>query len=387
MVMTIEDFLQMPITTEFKVLTGKRFLKRSMKNVEILDFEFLEGFEDLRNNLFSEESLVLSSLLFARDNSDVLFNMIDQLADLKVSAFAFKPVLFKELPQEILDYAEKKQLPILEFGGDEFFEDIIFQAMDYRNKNSQVAFVEETISTLMESKLSLDQQQTVIKQMNRSFEKYIMIVNIKSEKILNENLFHFEPFVRKGLICRYENSIFIIMTHNQYSFDFLEKASRIKKMLNTTSLTDFIGYSQLHITSENFVTALQEAYYASLFAEIFSQKECHYKDLKIDQLLIENYRNNSAFSIKYATDYLSNIINDIGDNNLLNTAITYVMTGGNIKETADIHFCHQNTIRYRMTKIRQTLDGNATDFQFYENLSSAVKIYLIKKYIIQRTSL
>ncbi len=41
-------------------------------------------------------------------------------------AFAYKPVFFSELPREALEYAEKMNFPILEFGDDEFFEEIIF---------------------------------------------------------------------------------------------------------------------------------------------------------------------------------------------------------------------------------------------------------------------
>lgn len=387
MVMTIENFLQLPITTNFKVVAGERYLKRPMQNVEILDFEFMEGFEVNRHTMFSEASLVLSSLLFAKDDEQALFRMIDELTELKVSCFAFKPVIYTELPPEVLHYAESKKLPILMFGGDEFFEDIIFQAMDYRNKTAQIEFLESTIASLMENKLAANQQQSLIKQMNRSFEEYIMVMNIKSERIANENLFRFEPFLRKGLICRYEQSIFIIMTHQQYNFDFLEQATMIKQLLNTSSLSDFIGYSQIHKTSENFATALHESYYASIFAEINSEKDCRYSELKNDQLLIENYRNNSHFTMNYVTTYLAKIIDDIGDNNLLNTAITYILTGGNIKETADLHFCHQNTIRYRMTKIRQLIDERATDFQFYEHLSVAIKLYLLHKYTINRNSL
>ncbi|WP_368659693.1 helix-turn-helix domain-containing protein [Priestia megaterium] len=50
-----------------------------------------------------------------------------------------------------------------------------------------------------------------------------------------------------------------------------------------------------------------------------------------------------------------------------------------MKEVADAHCCHPNTIRYRMAKIRQLLEPFSNDFVFYENLSSAVKLYLLHK--------
>jgi DNA-binding PucR family transcriptional regulator len=61
----------------------------------------------------------------------------------------------------------------------------------------------------------------------------------------------------------------------------------------------------------------------------------------------------------------------------MKTAIAYIKCEGNTKLTADSLFIHENTVRYRMNKIREKLDPNANDFVFYENLSLAVKIYLL----------
>ncbi|WP_404293857.1 helix-turn-helix domain-containing protein [Cytobacillus kochii] len=48
---------------------------------------------------------------------------------------------------------------------------------------------------------------------------------------------------------------------------------------------------------------------------------------------------------------------------------------------AATHYCHPNTIRYRMMKIRQLIEPFGNEFVFYENLSSAVKLYLLHKTI------
>lgn len=41
------------------------------------------------------------------------------------------------------------------------------------------------------------------------------------------------------------------------------------------------------------------------------------------------------------------------------------------------HFCHPNTIRYRMAKIRQLLAPMENEYVFYERLAAAVKLYLL----------
>lgn len=65
---------------------------------------------------------MLSSLLFAKQEPEYLLNAVKNLIELGASALAYKPVIFKELPEEVLSYAEQQNFPILRFGGDEFLK-------------------------------------------------------------------------------------------------------------------------------------------------------------------------------------------------------------------------------------------------------------------------
>ncbi|MDQ6598042.1 helix-turn-helix domain-containing protein [Bacillus salipaludis] len=80
-------------------------------------------------------------------------------------------------------------------------------------------------------------------------------------------------------------------------------------------------------------------------------------------------------------EYLGPLLSEKTDKDLLQTAITFVLKQGNVKEIAEAHYCHPNTIRYRMTKIRQLIEPFDNEFVFYENLSAAVKLYLLHKTI------
>ena len=78
-------------------------------------------------------------------------------------------------------------------------------------------------------------------------------------------------------------------------------------------------------------------------------------------------------------NYLNPITHNPSDSSkeLIKTAIAYIKCEGNPKLTADNLFIHENTVRYRMNKLREKLDPNANDFVFYENLSLAIKIHLL----------
>ncbi|MFD0048925.1 PucR family transcriptional regulator ligand-binding domain-containing protein [Actinomycetes bacterium NPDC127524] len=128
---TVKEIFQLSVTKNFSVVTGKNGLHKSIKSIGILDFEFSVGIQPVREEAFEPHSLVLSSLLFANQKPERLIETIKELIKLKVTALAYKPVIFQELPEEVLHFTNEHKFPILRFGGDEYFEDIIFEVMNF----------------------------------------------------------------------------------------------------------------------------------------------------------------------------------------------------------------------------------------------------------------
>ncbi|WP_227001761.1 PucR family transcriptional regulator ligand-binding domain-containing protein [Virgibacillus necropolis] len=155
--MTVKDLLQLPVTKDFSVVAGGDGLNKTIQSVEILDFEFTEGIQQVRETSFSPYSIALSSLLFANQKPERLIDTIKKLIELKVSALAYKPVIFKDLPSEVLIFANEQDFPILRFGGDEFFEDVIFEVMNHINKRNHALFLENKIRCLIEEEVSAEQ--------------------------------------------------------------------------------------------------------------------------------------------------------------------------------------------------------------------------------------
>ncbi|HWO96413.1 MAG TPA: PucR family transcriptional regulator [Bacillus sp. (in: firmicutes)] len=383
--MTVKNLLQLSITKDFSVVAGGDALNNTIRSVEILDFEFAAGIQQVRDTAFSPYSLVLSSLLFASQKPELLIEMIKKLIELKVSALAYKPVIFKELPNEVLTFADEQDFPILRFGGDEFFEDIILEVMNHIKKRDNELFLEKTMRYLIEEEVPEEQIQSFLQQMNKPFEKYVFAANIQMKHSEDSQWMHaffrFESFLKSGIICTYKNSIIILFTdkYRQLQFDKILKEWMALYAIPTDTLT--IGYSQVHPIHTGLHLAVREAYYARVIAEIEMRPICHYEQLASDQLLIELYRRDAQFANNYVKMYLGPLIEEKADQDLLSTAVTFVLKKGNVKEAAVTHYCHPNTIRYRMTKIRQLIEPFGNELVFYEHLSTAVKLYLLHKTI------
>lgn len=381
--MTVKDLLRLSVTKDFSVVAGGNALNNPIQSVEILDFEFTEGIQQVRETAFSPHSLVLSSLLFANQRPERLIDTIKKLIELKVSALAYKPVIFEDLPNEVLNFANEQDFPILRFGGDEFFEDIIFEVMNYIKNKEHALFLQNIMRCLIEEEVSEKQIQSFLQQINKPFKKYVFTANIQMKQSEGSqwmhSFFQFESFLKSGVVCTYKHSILILLTDKsqQLQFEKILKEWMDLYAIPSDGLT--IGYSQVHQTHTELHLAVREAYYARIIAEIEMKSICNYEQLASERLLIELYRKDAQFANNYVKMYLGPL--EKADRDLLNTAVTFVLKKSNVKEVADTHYCHPNTIRYRMAKIRQLIEPFGNELVFYENLSAAVKLYLLHKTI------
>ncbi len=379
--MNVKNFLQLPITKDFTVVAGSNGLHKPVQNVEILDFEFSPDIETVRETIFTPNSVILSSLLFAKQQPEYLLNAVKSLIQLKASALAYKPVIYNDLPEEVIALANAHHFPILRFGGDEFFEKIILETMAYAKTQDYTFFLETIMKRLINEEVSDEQITSFIQQLNKPFEKYLFVANLQMQSLTNpqwmQPFLQLEPLLKSGVICKYKNSIFILVTNQSEQFQFEKFLNEWLTLYNISTDELIIGYSQVHATQTEFHLAVREAYFARIMAEMDMTPTCHYKHLGSDILLLELHRKDPQFARNYVNGYLGPLLDEKADADLINTAITYISKKGNIKEVAVAHFCHPNTIRYRMTKIRQLVAPLDNDYVFYERLSAAVKLYLL----------
>jgi sugar diacid utilization regulator len=344
----------------------------------------------MRQTAFSPHSLVLSSLLFANQKPELLIETIKELIKLKVSALAFKPVIFQELPDDALHYANEQDFPILRFGGDEYFEDIIFEVMNSIKNSENDLFLQNIMRCLIEEEVSEQLLQSFLQQMNKPFEKYVFTANIRMKQSGNlkwiESFLQFQAFLKSGIVCTYKDSILILFTDKSERLQFPKILKEWMDLYRIPNDGLTIGYGRVHQTLTELHLAVREAYYALVMADIESRSVCNYEELASERLLIELYRKDAQFARNYVKDYLKPLLTEKTDQDLLHTAVTFVLKKGNVKEVADAHYCHPNTIRYRMAKIRQLIDPFGNEFVFYGNLSAAVKLYLLHN-SIEGTSL
>lgn len=386
MKLTVKDLFNIPILSNFKLIAGSGGLNKPVNFVEILDFEFAQGVSLPRDHIFDGESIALTSLLFAKDDPDLITSAVKSLFDLNVSALAYKPILFKELPKEALDFANANNFPILEFGGDEYFEPIILAINQELAKDNDIAAIERDLIRVVEQDMTPKEEAKLYKKINIKFKNFVRVVSIKdpahnsdeSITALIRKMQGSSKLTEKSAICKYNDNYFVILSQDEpdkQRFRALLEDIMFALQIDNSNL--ICGVSSIHQISTTFGRAIREAFWARNVAIIEEIPIRFYDEIGIYRLVAPEINNSNVIS--YMEEYLSPLLHNNED--LLNTACTYIKSKGDLDKTADALYCHKNTIRYRLNKIHELLDPKSNEKEFNENLSIAIRIYLFSQFL------
>ena len=384
MAVTVRDLFSLDIMKNFKLITGESVLDNTIAGTEILDFEFLQESDLHRERTFDGNSIILTSFLFAKDNPEDILDSIKQLIQLNVHAMAYKPVFFKELPEEAVEYAKLHNFPIMKFGGDEFYEDIIFSIRNLIEKDQAVDLMEEQLRDMVFKDFTEEETSLLYENLNPSFRHEVLGICIKDNNGEEEDiagiLRHGTPDItlkNRIFAGKLEDKyIFILSKDDGKTSGFEEMFEMVKKAYGLNQDTLTIGVSYVHNLDDGIDRVVKEAYWSSKVAEIEKVPIKKYRNIGIYRLIGAHFY--SKKMMNYMQEYLAPIMEDDNkDGDLFGTAVEYVLAGGDVAKAGDRLYCHKNTIRYRVAKLQEKLDPNVAEKEFYLNLSTAIKIYLL----------
>jgi len=384
MAVTLRDVLELEIMKDFKVIAGRKGLSSQVRMVEILDFEFVFEGEHYRDKVFDGESLVVSSLLFAKDDPSLVLDAVKKLRALNVKALAYKPVFFKRLPQDALDYAEKHDFLILEFGHDEFFEPIITSVNELVEKDRSTGLTESLFEDMLARKFSREEAEAARDKINPLLRPEVVAVCMKLDGVDEDGV---REIIRRGrpdsrlasktFVGKCRDKLMIILSQDEQNlsrFKALFRDVEIAYGLEGRAYT--IGISNVRHITDRIDRIIHQAFWTEMVAEIEKAPMVFYKNLGVYKLIISDIHSYSL--VEYMETYLGPLFEDEEkDHELLHTAVEYILSKGDAVKTAEQLFCHKNTIRYRIGKLQEKLDPRANEKEFYQNLAMAIKIYLL----------
>lgn len=379
MVVTIQNALN-TIDSNIKALTGDAGLNNIISCCGILDYECDPAVKDKYTKTnFTENQLILSSLLFAKDNEFLLLDAIKTLIDRKCSGLIIKNIFKLNIPQNIIRYAIQNNFPIFIAKDNEiYFEQVIVNISNLVKEYNSIEYFTKKVDLLLNSNENNQMLINHSKEINPSFCSDLVVFffdyrnnnYLEKQKLFNEAKI-FKDIDSKNSLLIYKTGILFIHTKEMF------KNIDYEQLLNNLSIIDrstaFIGVSSIHHDLSNLKDALNEAIYTSLLSTEL-QTLNFYNDLGTYQILLPFI--NSHELTNYCNHYLKRIkdYNHENQTDFLTTLKNYIIMDGDMDRVAQALSLHKNTIRYRLDKICNILELDILKKSDYEKITVAIKI-------------
>ena len=394
MAITILEAMKLPTLKDFELIAGYRGLDREIQRASILDYEYEKSLSDKPiQTYFEKEDFVISSLIYAKDDPSLILESVKGLVSDGVSGLAVKNIYYDVLPEEVIKYANQMDFPIFIFDKKgSYYEDIVTEIYDKNKEKNSISYQEAKIGILLKEDMDKSSVKNMAKDFNISFKENMFSICLKPKKYIDENsLTNIINILNRDLgashvAYRYHGIIFIICTYaDSHKENKSTEFSRLVRLMIYSLFLDlndyYIGISNFHKYIDELNFALKESMYAMRVASIEGENIKYYYEIGVYKLLMPSY--SEGYMINFYSDTIGKIkqYDQKYNSELLQTAIVYVKLGGNIKNTAKSINLHENTVRYRINKIKEIFNTTNSEFEFYEELALGIKLHLIPQNI------
>ncbi|MDL2294040.1 PucR family transcriptional regulator [Ruminococcaceae bacterium OttesenSCG-928-D13] len=377
---TVRELLQLQSLRNFKLLAGKKGLDNPVASANILDFEYAEGARLARGEIFTKKALVVTSFLFAQHAPEKILPAVENLVQVGVSALAYKPVVFEALPEAVLAYADKVGLPVFSFADEVYFENIIYEVMARVTLDEGLLSMERSLERMLLQNPDGAELADIAKGMFRGPAancaavclwgtggytlSFSSVVNNYNKSAVDKD---------RAALGRWRDRIFALITLD--SEDIHKYEAVLADLLHACRISSGkvrLAFGGVHPLPGGLAECAREAWTTATVCELEGKSPMHFRDIGTYQYLVPMQDNPELLA------FMRRTLAPIEENEeLLRTAIAFVQANGDMAETAVRLYCHKNTVRYRVNKLRELL-GIDEGGLLFDALATAVKLYLLK---------
>lgn len=374
---SLRETLELEKFKGFRLVAGKKGLDRKVSKIGLLDYEMLSPIK----GQFVEGEFALSTLLAAKDTPELIYSSVAYLIESGSSGLGVKDIYYDKLPEAVIELANENDFPIFMFDNSVYFEDIITEFKVFLDAITSEASMSAVIKEVITEKLSEENIKKCFRRLigHYSGDYACLYVHLKNKMVTETSLAMKAHRLSKRLpvlvVIPYKAGLFLIHKGIDWSeiYELLSQESVIEEKAYAC------GVGGLMTDETLFQSSLLETLNLTRIADVEGKVSCTSEEMGIYELVMAT---SGVSSIQH---YKKKIIDPIlaydgGHNNFLfETAEAFVRSEGQIKVTAKLMNQHDNTIRYRLSKIKQVIGVEGSDILLYERLSLALRLYWIEE--------
>ncbi|MEG6523690.1 PucR family transcriptional regulator [Desulfotomaculum sp. 1211_IL3151] len=376
---SIRDALTLDVLKDAQIIAGQRGFDKLIKRVSVVECPDCEDYK----GLLREGDFFLTSFYAVKDDPACLAMTVKTLIESGSSGLCVLDLYMTDLPEEIKVMADRKRYPILMVSRDLPYAEIITEIMDLIIQNKENIIIEMQVDKLLLEK-DIHNLRGLARQINPKFQEYVAAVYCTGKKgicrLTSKLRESFKELPGWSLLSYKDGILILISTPKQLEHSHLIKEQNYLSQTIEGYVKEFnLGISRHYRGLESLGICIKEALHAnSLGEKVLGQKITNYKDLGVYRILsvvkeapeVKEFHDEMILPLQ---EYDSK-----SNTNLFKTALSYIENDGDVNKTAQELFQHKNTIRYRLTKIKEILNMEGLEGSFYEQLAVAVKIHKMR---------
>ncbi len=369
---TLRDILKMDNMNQLRLLAGENGLDHLVVRAGIIDYESIQI---LRHENLTNEMLI-SNLPMIQGKSEMIKDYVQVLIEAGCACFAIKTSVFKEIPQDAIDLANTHDFPLFLFD-DLYIDKMVIGIENYINNEKELLRHVELIKNIQKNAEASEKVMKYVAELNPHYYENLMVYKIR-KKDLNTLNFDIE-LVRRLLgisttVLPIEEDYLIIYSSQLHPIDkktIVQKLGINEGLFTIGASTSSGNHHSLGKLINECDIALEFACYKDVFLASF-------EDAGIYQVLIPML--NQPVTKQFFGEIIERLkkYDDVHQSDLLKTAAAYIHSDGNIKKTAENLFQHENTIRFRIRKLKEVINYESFTGVQYETLALAIHFYELK---------
>lgn len=383
---TVADILKLDILKSGRLAAGEKGLSNEIRYVSVYDNVPTEL--DAKIQVFKGD-IYLTFCSQGKGNEDYVLNLVKMIVHFGAAALIIFDENIQTLPPAAKTACDEAGLPVVFIDCQTPYSLVISSIIEYRLAADLKKSIEDKLNSISSSRTSPEEKQELIDDLNPSFQKNaVALFCIEKDPLTNLvipaadsiNLLNAVNRNTLNFAAEYRDGILLVLTFSDARKPSLHQIlSDAVDLIRRYMPRALIGISNTCRLAA-LGTAISQCHMAVSTGSIDSNGLSYYSQLGITRILLE-LQGHAALEEFYA-----DIVNPIcktdeeGNSNLFKTMLCFVEHEMDYKKTCQAMFVHENTIRYRINKIKALIPYGRSEMDFYETLSVAVKIYKIKNF-------
>lgn len=383
---TVSDILKLDIMKNGRLVAGEKGLANEIRYVSVYDNIPTEL--DAKIQVFKGD-IYLTFCSYAKFNEDYVLNLVKMIIDFGAAALIIFDENIQTLPSDASKLCDETGLPVIFMDCQIPYSLIISSIIEYRLAADLKKTIEDKLNAVVSNRTSPEEKMELIEDLNPSFQKNaVALFCIERDPMTNmifsstENINMLNAFNRNTLnfAAEYRDGILLVLSFSDARRFLLDKIlSEAIDLVHRYMPAAQIGISNTDKIAD-LGKSISQCYMAISAGAADNHGLSYYNQLGISRILLE-LQGNAALEEFYA-DIMNPIVkaDEESNSNLLSTMLCFANHEMDYKKTCQAMFVHENTIRYRINKIKALIPYGKSDMDFYETISVAAKIYKMKSF-------